>query len=294
MALCTADEVRQQVAVSVYNENFGTGDGSTKVFYLKLEQEELYKKGLSLINQTEKIYVAGVLKTRTTDYTVDNESGKITFVAAPANLAALTADYEYCGLKRINATRLAVLIATATKFIESQTRMKFESTAVTSEKYDQPPGLTKLFLSHYPILTVTALTVDGVAVTVGKVYLQPNDNPMYLELDDDAEATDFSCSDPQGITISYTYGYSSSSTNPSISIPAELAKELCIKLVLLMCVNVNIYTIAWTSPGIVNFGAWQIDRGVFQTPGSEVIKSWYEEAKALLGILPKKAWVGGV
>jgi len=70
----------------VTNETVGTGDGSTAKF--KLSKTPVKE-------ESEKIYVNGALKTRGTDYTIDYESGEITFTTAPADGATITADYVY-------------------------------------------------------------------------------------------------------------------------------------------------------------------------------------------------------
>lgn len=71
---------------SITNEAVGTGNGSATVFYLD---------NAPVAPTTLVVKVAGVTKTETTDYTVDYKLGKVTFVAAPANAAAVTADYWY-------------------------------------------------------------------------------------------------------------------------------------------------------------------------------------------------------
>jgi hypothetical protein len=74
-------------------EAVGTGDASTVLFGPVADSY--------VIADTEIVYVAGVKKNRNSDYTIDYETGKITFSAAatPALSAAITADYwasTYC------------------------------------------------------------------------------------------------------------------------------------------------------------------------------------------------------
>lgn len=73
---------------AVTNALFATGDAATKTFQLNRDlggfTEPVYD-----IKGGAQIYVAGVLKTLGTDYTISN-SGAVTFTAAPAALAALT------------------------------------------------------------------------------------------------------------------------------------------------------------------------------------------------------------
>jgi hypothetical protein len=77
----------------VSGEVVGTGDGSTKEFYLA---NKPVKEG------SEKIYVNEVEQTRDQDYTIDYETGKITFATAPASGAEITADYIYYKRFRIS------------------------------------------------------------------------------------------------------------------------------------------------------------------------------------------------
>ena len=67
---------------------FGTGDGVTTAFQLARAYGG-FVEPVKDLNGTAQIYVAGVLKTVTTDYTI-SATGLVTFVVAPANGAALT------------------------------------------------------------------------------------------------------------------------------------------------------------------------------------------------------------
>lgn len=69
-------------------EAVGTGDGSTTAFALDMRYID---------ESTLLVYKAGVLQTLTTHYTVsgNNTAPIVTFVAAPAGAAAITATYDY-------------------------------------------------------------------------------------------------------------------------------------------------------------------------------------------------------
>jgi len=67
---------------------FGLGDGVTTQFQLVRAWGSFVEPTMA-INGAAQIYIAGVLKTLTTDYTIDG-LGMVTFVAAPAAAASLT------------------------------------------------------------------------------------------------------------------------------------------------------------------------------------------------------------
>ena len=73
---------------SVTTMSFGTGNASNKIFPLTRSRGG-FTEPVQNLNAAPQIYVAGVLKTLTTDYTI-SALGVVTFVAAPANGAALT------------------------------------------------------------------------------------------------------------------------------------------------------------------------------------------------------------
>lgn len=72
--------------VVVPAEYVGSGDGTTKTFTLD---------HAPVIAGTERIYVDGVVKAPETDYTINNATGEITFITAPALDAPITAAYTY-------------------------------------------------------------------------------------------------------------------------------------------------------------------------------------------------------
>jgi uncharacterized protein (TIGR02217 family) len=73
---------------SVTAMNFGVGTGAQTVFQLTRSYGGFVEPVMNL-NTVPSIYVAGVLKTLTTDYTI-SATGLVTFVVAPAASAALT------------------------------------------------------------------------------------------------------------------------------------------------------------------------------------------------------------
>jgi uncharacterized protein (TIGR02217 family) len=82
------------------NVTFGTGNGSTVAFQLSMTYDPsqillgtpgslFYVRNITLPAPSPSIYVDGVLKTVTTDYTISS-SGVVTFTSAPANTKLVT------------------------------------------------------------------------------------------------------------------------------------------------------------------------------------------------------------
>lgn len=72
--------------VVVPAEYLGTGDGTNNSFTVKNKP---------VIAGTERVYVDGVLQTPGSAYTINNATGVITFVTAPASGKPITAAYTY-------------------------------------------------------------------------------------------------------------------------------------------------------------------------------------------------------
>lgn len=77
------ENVSHELPMTTYDEAVGTGDGSETQFDLD---------NAPVIEGFETIYLDGFV---TTDYTLDYETGEITFTTAPENGVAITADYQY-------------------------------------------------------------------------------------------------------------------------------------------------------------------------------------------------------
>jgi len=73
-------------AASIVGEAVGIGDGTTTVFSLAQKPVEV---------DSETVYIDGVAQTKATDYSINYETGEITFVTAPASGTTITADYDY-------------------------------------------------------------------------------------------------------------------------------------------------------------------------------------------------------
>jgi hypothetical protein len=87
---------------------------------------------------------------------------------------------------------------------------KFASTSVT-EYYDGNDMRT-LILRHFPVISVTSLSIRGTAITVAtKLHVYTGmEGAGKITLDSEAEVSTFESDvDPKQITIAYTYGYAS-------------------------------------------------------------------------------------
>ncbi len=76
-------------------EAVGTGDGATTVFNLTSSP---------VIPGSETVYVNAVAQTYGTAYTIVFDTGVITFVTAPANTLAVTADYSHYTVDNVKIT----------------------------------------------------------------------------------------------------------------------------------------------------------------------------------------------
>lgn len=86
---------------STTGESIGTGDAAASAFQLK----KAYTYGSTtftdnkkyIVAASETVYVAGTPKTRNTHYTIDNDTGIITFTSGniPGVGEAITADFEF-------------------------------------------------------------------------------------------------------------------------------------------------------------------------------------------------------
>jgi hypothetical protein len=93
----TTKRLKVAYETSITGENVGTGDGSTTTFYLA----NTPVKPLS-----ETIYADGLTATRDTDYTIDYDTGAITFSSPPPSGVIITADYTYFSWKFVTAENI--------------------------------------------------------------------------------------------------------------------------------------------------------------------------------------------
>ena len=114
---------------TVTGEAVGTGDDAQTAFSLD---------NSPILSKAETVYVAGVAKTRDTDYTINADTGAISFTVAPATSSAVTADYKH--------------------------GHDFVATAATTT--------VSFTLNNTPVIPGSGLTVyaDGVSKTLGSDY----------------------------------------------------------------------------------------------------------------------------
>ncbi len=87
--MATVNELRLKILDRpqiVIGERVGTGDGSTKVYKLR---------HCPVMSGTAVIYVENVAQTVGDDYTLDCQTGKLTFTAAPDDGDSIRAEYEF-------------------------------------------------------------------------------------------------------------------------------------------------------------------------------------------------------
>jgi len=98
-----------QTALAPTDQSIGTGNGSNKVFQLA----KTYTSGTSSWSRTIKKPVTGTIRaaingTETTAFTLDTTTGELTFTAAPANGATITAGFEFDTPVRFDTDTLSV------------------------------------------------------------------------------------------------------------------------------------------------------------------------------------------
>ena len=102
------------------NENIGTGDGSDTTFQLR----KSYTKGASTVYRditrpvasSETIKVNGVVQSSPADYTLDTETGIVTFTSAPTGGHAITASFEFDVPVRFGTDQINVVSETPSIF----------------------------------------------------------------------------------------------------------------------------------------------------------------------------------
>jgi hypothetical protein len=206
----------------ITNESIGTGDASTKSFSLDKA---------NIVEASETIYVDNTLKTRGVDYNINNYSGGITFLTAPALSAAIVANYKYFPDSiNISNDDINSMILDADSEIEDWTGKKWTNansyteyqsgrakkiTVQGSQEYGQFSSETQdekyvIILSKYPVQSITSLqflkddgTVDQ-TLTENKDFHWWPSGKIQLITNTIPEGQD-----KKKIKIVYTYGFDS-------------------------------------------------------------------------------------
>lgn len=109
--LILAPRQRDHMASS---QSIGTGNGTTTAFQLKITRSTdlrtASKNILHPIRGSVAISVASVGKAEGSDFTVDYSTGIVTFASAPANGAAIIADFRYYTAVRFDSDTLNTTI----------------------------------------------------------------------------------------------------------------------------------------------------------------------------------------
>lgn len=274
MAYCTEAQVIEHCGLStqVINEAVGTGDGSNKSFSLDHTK---------VVNVSEKVYVDGTLKTKTTDYTIDNYTGAITFVTAPALNKAVTAHYQYIsGDLSFDSTAITNLITEAQAYVEKYTGQMFNTSTAFTEYQDgraykdfvrdeDPYEKDQIILTAHPLLTITGvyfLKEDGTTdTTVTKYWSDLEAGILTLKENKIPNGT-------QNIKVTGTYG--------SASVP-----YLVQQLTALLAARMLMLTVtggSWDSMTSYSLGSKSVTIGEVYVNVREVVKQIDEEIARIL------------
>lgn len=113
-----------QVSTSTAAIAIGTGDAADLTFQLiKLYGSGADQRSRTITNPipgTVSIYLAGVPKVETTDYTIDYETGIVTFTVAPGSGVAITAKFQFRNRVRFASDKLPLApLAKGRKYLSS-------------------------------------------------------------------------------------------------------------------------------------------------------------------------------
>ena len=123
-----ADFNHWQVSTSTAAIAIGTGDAADLTFPLVKRYgsgaDQRSRTITDPISGTVQIYLAGVLQTETTDYSIDYETGIVTFTSAPGGGVAVTAKFQFRTRVRFASDRLPLApVARGRKYLISSVEL---------------------------------------------------------------------------------------------------------------------------------------------------------------------------
>ena len=160
-----------------------------------------------LVTGLVTLYDDGVV-IATTSYTIDLETGNITFSVEPTAGSAITATYYL--VEDFSDDDLDYYNMLGAYELEQDTRQKFREVALVDYTTDTNEGFDYVNYEHTqpylelpftPILSVSALTIDGTSVTTTKLKLKGN----RIFLTNDSEAKYFT-GEYNTVVVSFKYG----------------------------------------------------------------------------------------
>lgn len=102
-------------------------------------------------------------------------------------------------------TVVTTLIAAATAHMEAEAGRPLESATYTDQVFDPPGGSNPIDLPNWPVTAVSAVSVEGTALTVATDVLFYPDGRLY-RVSDSREVT-WASTKRQSIEVTYTGGY---------------------------------------------------------------------------------------
>jgi hypothetical protein len=247
---------------SVTGEAVGTGNGTNKTFTVINKP---------IVPDSQVVKVAGVTKTEGTDYTFDDTTGTITFTTAPANGAAVTADYKYFG------TTYTVTTGTDTVWT------RYISAALTA-----PTGAVSARIRLGADVTASgasgAVWLKNAQFQQGTTATDYEENDFFTRLDT-AEGYTYGWSITSSRKETGVYGYQSAS-RPAGSTDSPGAKIRFTTPENAGTVTVTMWVDASTLHSSENFKVWEGWRKVLDIPGGTPAGTYsFTIARGLVGLV---------
>lgn len=216
-------------------DNFGTGDGSTSIFYTTMKNiigsEYVFSYGADEDNLTDL--------TETTDYTIDLDSGKFELTAAGITAVGANGIYgDYYYTEGLKDSVISDMIDKNTALIDKMLNRTYQaSAAVTNETHIGKGSTDRQYrVKNLPLLTVTKVEISNTPNGSSPVYTEITANENYtfdtntgvitlLHGEITSDGLYLGNYPPRGVPdrfrVSYTYG--------SASVDEDI-EELCIML----------------------------------------------------------------